>query len=174
MKHFQRVSVALLLCSLLAGCGFKLRGSPALPADIDYIAVQSARPHAPLQRALIKRLDVYGLKGGSTDGAASATNPVIIQLYPEALERRLLSVYPSGQVAEYELIFGVNYTVTFNGEQPVTAYFEVLRDYQDDPDQVLAKSRELDLVLSEMREEAADRILRRLPTQAAALATDND
>ena len=48
------------------------------------------------------------------------------------------------------------------------AQFEVVRDYQDDPDQVLAKSRELELMLDEMRDEAADIIIRRLSSQAVA------
>lgn len=40
--------------------------------------------------------------------------------------------------------------------------FQLTREYQDDPDQVLAKSRELDLILAEMRRQAADRIIRQL------------
>jgi len=40
------------------------------------------------------------------------------------------------------------------------AQFEVVRDYQDDPDRALAKSRELTLLLNEMRKVAADKILR--------------
>lgn len=156
---------------LLTGCGFTLRGAPAIPDDVDYVLVMSARSHAPLKRALVDRLDIYGLDGGTQQDAAAADRQLLIRLAPEQLERRLLSVYSSGQVAEYELIYGVRYNVTFPGQEPVTGYFEVLRDYQDDPDQVLAKSRELDLVLSEMREEAADRIIRRLSTQAAQLGT---
>ncbi|GGW77194.1 LPS-assembly lipoprotein LptE [Alteromonas halophila] len=161
----------LVAASLLAGCGFTLRGAPALPDDLDYVLIVSARQHAPLKRALVNQLDIYGLEGGTRTNVAPVERQLVISLAPEQLERRLLSVYSSGQVAEYELIYGVNYTVTFPGFDPVSSYFEVLRDYQDDPDQVLAKSRELDLVLSEMREEAADRIIRRLSTQAARLGT---
>lgn len=89
-------------------------------------------------------------------------------LLPEKLERRLLSVYASGQVAEYELIYTVRYRVQFPDEEAIMATFDVMRDYQDDPDQVLAKSRELELVLDEMRAEAADIIIRRLSSQASA------
>ena len=89
-------------------------------------------------------------------------------MLPEKLERQLLSVYPSGQVAEYELIYVVRYRVQFPGKEAVMVQFEVVRDYQDDPDQVLAKSRELELMLSEMRDEAADIMIRRLSSQAAA------
>lgn len=170
MKFTYWVALTIFAC-LLAGCGFTLRGAPAIPASIDYVLVESARPHALLKRALVKRLDVYGLNGGTRADAVAPDNQLVISLSPERLERRLLSVYSSGQVAEYELIYGVRYTVSFPNQDPLAGYFEVLRDYQDDPDQVLAKSRELDLVLSEMREEAADRIIRRLSTQASQLGT---
>ena len=95
-------------------------------------------------------------------------------LLPEKLERQLLSVYPSGQVAEYELIYVVRYRVQFPDKEAVMAQFEVVRDYQDDPDQVLAKSRELELMLSEMRDEAADIMIRRLSSQAVAAPVSAD
>ena len=48
----------------------------------------------------------------------------------------------------------------FANEEPQDFRFELNRDYQDDPSLALAKSRELSLLLSEMRTSAADRILR--------------
>lgn len=163
----KRLLLIPLLCSLLiAGCGFKLRGSQALPETVNQVAVGAVRAHSPLARTLLTRLDVYDINGIRERELQNNENTVLVRILPETLERRLLSVYPSGQVAEYELIYGVKYIVQFPDSDSVSASFEVLRDYQDDPDQVLAKSRELELVLQEMREEAADRIIRRLPSQA--------
>ncbi|RDV26121.1 hypothetical protein DXV75_08580 [Alteromonas aestuariivivens] len=166
MSAARLLMTALLVSILLAGCGFHLRGTQSLPEDANYVVIRSVEPHAPLARSLDKRLEVYDIEGGSNYPTEAQQSFVVIELLPEQLERRLLSVFSTGQVAEYELIFGVRYKVTFPGQQPIPAYFEILRDYQDDPDQVLAKSRELDLVLDEMRREAADRIIRRLPSQA--------
>ena len=114
---------------------------------------------------------MYDINGIRESELQNTDNTVLVRILPESLERRLLSVYPTGQVAEYELIYGVKYVVQFPDAEAVSADFEVLRDYQDDPDQVLAKSRELELVLQEMREEAADRIIRRLPSQAPRTMT---
>lgn len=164
--YFQRAAV--LFCAIvLTGCGFHLRSGPSLPDNINTVAIESARAHAPLARALKTHLDVYGLSAIPTDTSPNAKN-VNIYLLPEQLERQLLSVYPSGQVAEYELIYVVRYRVQFPGKEAQMAQFEVVRDYQDDPDQVLAKSRELELMLDEMRNEAADIIVRRLSSQAVA------
>jgi len=40
--------------------------------------------------------------------------------------------------------------------------FELFRDYQDDPNQALAKAKELELMLGELRQQAANRIMRQL------------
>ena len=167
MKALFRALFFSAATLVLTGCGFHLRGNETLPPSVNYVAVTSAQSHAPLARALKKQLSVYNLKGGELKDSPSENMAVLIDIQPEQLERRLLSLFATGQVAEYELIYGVRYTVTFPGKAPLPAYFEVLRDYQDDPQQVLAKSRELELVLSEMREEAADKIIRRIASQSS-------
>ena len=90
------------------------------------------------------------------------SNQVIpeLKILQDALDRRTLSVLPNGQVAEYELIYKVKYQVVIENQPSQNFEFELNRDYQDDPDLALAKSRELTLLLSEMRQLAADRILR--------------
>ena len=160
----------------LQGCGFKLRGSQALPSYLNNVVILSQFDYLPLSRALDNRLPVYQLQsiiGEKTiPEGIEPTTVVVIKLQPEALERRLLSIFSSGQVAEYELIYSVNYEVIFPFAEPISASMTVAREYQDDPDQVLAKSRELDLVLDEMRAESADRIIRLLSSQySEALAS---
>lgn len=167
MKKYV-IAAVLSVSTLLSGCGFHLRSGPSLPDNINTVAIDSARAHAPLARALDNHLNVYGLNSVDKSAQSATANNIHIYLLPEQLERQLLSVYPSGQVAEYELIYVVRYRVQFPGKEALMAQFEVVRDYQDDPDQVLAKSRELELMLDEMRDEAADIIIRRLSSQAVA------
>ncbi len=168
--------IIVLVAITLQGCGFKLRGSQALPSYLNNVVILSQFDYLPLSRALDNRLPVYQLKsivGEKTiPEGIEPTTVVVIKLQPEALERRLLSIFSSGQVAEYELIYSVNYEVVFPFAEPISASMTVAREYQDDPDQVLAKSRELDLVLDEMRAESADRIIRLLSSQySEALAS---
>ena len=83
-----------------------------------------------------------------------------MRILQDNLDRRTLSVFPNGQVAEYELIYTVRYQILIPGQDVQNFSFELNRDYQDDPDIALAKSRELSLMLREMRQEAANKILR--------------
>jgi LPS-assembly lipoprotein len=154
---------------MLSACGFTLRGSQALPASLTQVAITAPLQYSPLSRALQKRLPVYQLEGlinpSETIEASMLSKTVAVQLQPELFERRLLSVFSSGQVAEYDLVYTVKYTVIFPNKVPIENTLTVSREYQDDPDQILAKSRELNLVLGELREEAADRLIRLLSSQ---------
>jgi LPS-assembly lipoprotein len=101
------------------------------------------------------------------DNTASASQmneqvDVIVYLSSDQLERRLLSLFSSGQVAEYELVYTIGYQIQFPSQDALELEFDVTREYQDDPDAVLAKSRELDLIQNEMRHEAANRIIRQI------------
>ncbi len=169
LRKLRVIFVVAVVASLMSSCGFKLRGSQALPSFLSNVVILSQFDYLPLSRALDDRLPVYQLNsivGEKTIPAGiEPTTVVLIKLQPEELERRLLSVFSSGQVAEYELVYSVDYEVVFPFAEPINASMTVAREYQDDPDQVLAKSRELELVLDEMRAESADRIIRLLSSQ---------
>lgn len=162
---FRQHLIVMLATLALVSCGFHLRSDTTLPSNTDYLYVQAINYNAPLVRALESRMNVYQIEGGTTAVPSLQDTTITIRLQPEKLDRRLLSVFATGQVAEYELIYGVRYTVIFPDGNELNTAFEVLREYQDDPDQVLAKTRELNLILSEMRVEAADRIIRLLSSQ---------
>ena len=150
---------SVMLCVLIAsGCGFQLRGDYLLAPELQTLFVSSVDKHGELTRELKQQLKLNQVN------IVKTFSPDIpeMRLLKDTLDRRTLSVFPNGQVAEYELIYTIRYELRFNN-QDVQAYtFEINRDYQDDPDNALAKSRELNLMLSEMRREAAVRILRNM------------
>lgn len=162
------ISVCALVCAISA-CGFHLRGSQALPDSLTHVLISAPLNYSPLSRALEQRLSVYQLNGIINDDGAEliidVDKTVNVNLQPEQFERRLLSVFSTGQVAEYELVYTVEYSVKFPGFEMINNSLSVSREYQDDPDQILAKSRELDLILGELRRESADRIIRLLSSQ---------
>ncbi|MEP1449204.1 MAG: LPS assembly lipoprotein LptE [Paraglaciecola sp.] len=149
----------------IAGCGFKLRGDYGLPVGIEQLQLLALQKNTPLYRVLWKQLQGY--KIDVLDNTASGAQleseiDAIVYLTSDKLERRLLSLFSTGQVAEYELVYTIKYQVQFPSEDPQEMEFDVTREYQDDPDAVLAKSRELDLIQNEMRQEAANRIIRQI------------
>jgi LPS-assembly lipoprotein len=151
-----RLAIIWLAASLLAGCGFHLRGNLPL-SQFPAIYVQS-EAHSELAALLEQRFrqnKVTLLNDYQQDRPA-------LNILKDTLERRTLSLFANGQVAEYELIYKVEYQIQLAGQEPQRYQFELFRDYQDDPNQALAKAQELELLLSELRQQAANRIIRQL------------
>lgn len=149
-------TLILVSSLLLASCGFHLRGNlplshfPAMYIQSDRHSELALLVSAKLQHNKVQLLN-----------SMQATVPML-QLLSDSLERRTLSLFPNGQVAEYELIYKVRYALTMPDADAQFYQFELYRDYQDDPNQALAKAKELDLMLGELREQAANRIVRQL------------
>lgn len=161
---FNKIVKWLLLGGLVATlshCGFRLRGEFSLPANIKTIQLTTTAHNKALKRTIEKRLKSYKLNIVDSDSPLPSTDMRLV-LLPDELDRRLLSLFTTGQVAEYELVYTVKYTLQYREQEAQALEFTVTREYQDDPDAVLAKSRELDLVLGEMRQQAADRIIRQI------------
>lgn len=157
------ILVSLVLTTfILQGCGFKLRSDYQIAKQFSHMQISSAEKHSPLQRTLSNRLSFLDVNVQEKRELFQNQVPTIY-IQPEKLERRILSLFPSGQVAEYELVYQVSYQFYAHASSdPREEKILLTREYQDDPDQVLAKSRELDLILDELRTQAADNIIRSL------------
>ena len=90
MKKYV-IAAVLSVSTLLSGCGFHLRSGPSLPDNINTVAIDSARAHAPLARALDNHLNVYGLNSvdKSAQSATATANNIHIYLYILKLLHRL-------------------------------------------------------------------------------------
>jgi LPS-assembly lipoprotein len=86
----------------------------------------------------------------------------ILQLSSDKLERGTLSLFSSGQVAEYELTYSLSYQLIIPQRPPQHFSIQMRRDYLDDPQTAQAKSREMAQILKEMRVQAAEQIVRQL------------
>jgi LPS-assembly lipoprotein len=154
----------------IVGCGFTLRGDYGLPTSIQQLQLLAAQKNTPLHRILRKQLQGFNVEvWDNTVSASEIAEQVdaIVYLTSDQLERRLLSLFSTGQVAEYELVYTIRYQIQFPAQDAQEIEFDVTREYQDDPDAVLAKSRELDLIQNEMRQEAANRIIRQIASSYA-------
>ncbi|SHH80719.1 LPS-assembly lipoprotein LptE [Ferrimonas marina] len=165
----QRLLLTLLTLSLLSGCGFRLQGQYLFPDELDQVQLASSDRYGELHRLVTERLRLYNIEVVSNEEAPR------LWLGDDRLERTTLSLFPSGQVAEYELIYSVRFSVTVGEQEPQPFDIEIRRDYLDDPRTALAKNRELELLLEEMRAQAADQILRALAaTRVDEAATQAD
>ncbi|BDM65648.1 LPS-assembly lipoprotein LptE [Shewanella sp. NFH-SH190041] len=150
---------ALLALVILtsAGCGFHLQGNYFIPPALTTLHLSSQDQYSELTQLVRERLRLSSVK--LVDAEAKVAN---LRLIRDKLERATLSLYPTGNVAEYELIYKVEFSVALPGKDAGFYHVEIRRDYLDDPRTALAKSREMELLTREMRAQAADRIVQTL------------
>ncbi|TMP19308.1 LPS assembly lipoprotein LptE [Pseudoalteromonas sp. S2893] len=147
----------VLMCFVLSGCGFHLKKASSLPDNLKTLTLKGDDEKSSLFLNLKKEL-----KASNVELTPSAKNVAQLYLRKESIERQTLSLFQNGQVAEYELAYGVSYVVKRPGEKAIEKRFELYRNYQDDPDHALAKAKELELLISEIRKQASSRIVREL------------
>lgn len=155
----KRIFSAILALSILlsAGCGFKLQGSYSIPEQLQTLSLTSQDEYSELTRLVRERLRL-----NSIAVVDPADNIPTIRIISDSLDRSTLSIYPTGNVAEYELIYQVSFAVQLPQAESQRFEVDIHRDYLDDPRTALAKSREMQLLLKEMRNQAADRIIQTL------------
>jgi len=159
MNVLRLMLISTLL--LLAGCGFHLRGSVDLPADLQRMHIQGTSKYSALGVELRRSLRANGIDVVDTVNEAQ----VVLQISAPEYKRRLLSVSGiSGKTAEYELQYSLN--VSLKDRQGkvllVPQPLRQLRDYTYDRDNVLGKGNEEARFRVEMERDLVLQVLRRL------------
>ncbi|CCQ12503.1 LPS-assembly lipoprotein RlpB precursor (Rare lipoprotein B) [Pseudoalteromonas luteoviolacea B = ATCC 29581] len=158
LLRYSGLALFALGLLLLTGCGFQLKQASYIPADLRDMVLVAKDPKSALLEQLT--LDLQRAQVNLTPkDSKTAAELVIVK---DTLERQTLSLFKNGQVAQYELAYSVTYQLTRKGREPSEHHFELYRTYQDDPDQALAKSKEMELLLTELRRRASQRIIRQL------------
>lgn len=159
-RSFSSHALGYLLLTLVvmtsAGCGFHLQQSYLIPKELQTLRLSSQDEYSELTRLVRKRLRLTGITLTQEKKVAE------LRLTSDSLSQATLSLYPTGNVAEYELIYRVSFSVTLPDKDAQDFIIEIRRDFLDDPRTALAKSREMEQLSSEMRTQAADRIVRTL------------
>lgn len=156
----MRAWIIVLLSLTISSCGFQLRDTYQLPPSLQqfYLDAPAVSEFAEI---LANRFELAGAELLASPN--QQPTPLVIQILDDGLDRRALSLSASGQVAEYELIYSVSYVLhRTDGSSLGPRTVEVYRDYQDDPNFALAKTREREVLVREMREDAARALLRQV------------
>jgi LPS-assembly lipoprotein len=163
MDILRPSSFVLLAAALLAGCGFQLRGTAALPFNSMYVQAASTSVFA----IQLKRAVVTGSGARITERPEQAE--VILQILSELQDKQILSLSGGGRVSEYQLRYRVSFRLTDskNREHIPTSEIVLRRDYTYNDSQVLATESEEALLYRDMRNDAVGQLVRRL--QAAKL-----
>ncbi|WP_413701572.1 LPS assembly lipoprotein LptE [Psychromonas sp. KJ10-10] len=142
---FKSILLASLLV-LLSACGFHLKHNDGLVEKYPRILLQST-PNTDLTRLIKLRL-----RGAGIDIVDTPSDDVaILKVDAERRSSRTISLYVTAQNAEQELGYNLSYSIQSPGYEPQNFNVNVYRDFLDDSEQALAKSRESELLTKELR-----------------------
>jgi len=148
---------ALLALLLLAGCGFRLRGTAEVPFQTVYV------PGATGGLALdLKRNIETGTRARVVDDPKSAQ--ALLQFTEESRSKEILSLTAAGRVREFQLRYRVGFRVVDGkgGEFVPTSVIQLTRDVTFNDAEILAKEQEEQLLFRDMQSDMVQQILRRL------------
>ena len=142
---------------LLAGCGFRLRGTAEVPFQTLYL------PGATSGIALdLKRHIQAGTNARVVDDAGKAD--AVMQFTEETRQKEVLSLTGTGRVREFQLRYRVGFRVhDGKGTDFVPQSLIVLtRDVTFNDAEILAKEQEEQILFRDMQTDMVQQILRRL------------
>lgn len=168
IKHRIAVLFISLALFLTSGCGFNLRGVTQVPPDLQTLMLESYDPYGPLTRSIDKQLRLNGV---SIEENRSRTDIPSLRILSYRENKDTASIFRDGKTAEHQLIIFVEAQVLIPGKDIYPISITVQRTFFDNPLSALAKDAEQDLIITEMREQAAQKIVRKLLTVNSA-ATD--
>jgi LPS-assembly lipoprotein len=145
------------LALLLAGCGFRLRGTAEVPFETLYV------PGATSGIALdLKRNIQAGTKARVVDDPSKAD--AVLQFTEETRQKEILSLTGTGRVREFQLRYRVGFRVHDGkgAEYVPTSTIQLPRDVTFNDAQILAKEQEEQLLFRDMQVDMVQQILRRL------------
>lgn len=161
----MRAFLALVLGgALLAGCGFHLRDSAAVPSSLQPLYIGGPAAGGALARAMKVQLS-------SVDTAVSPTimgARYELRLLSESMEQRDASIDRRGLVAEYLLIASAQFALYDQTGTLVLgpARVDERRSIFNDPDKATTTGEEIRLVSEDMSKVLAQRIALRLTAYA--------
>ena len=165
MRH--RILTLLLGLAVLvtAGCGFNLRGTTQVPPELQKLLLESSDPYGPLTRAVRQQLRLSNVT--IVDDPMRKDLPAL-RILGSSENQDTVSIFRNGVTAEYQLVLHVQAQVLIPGHDIYPLRVNIFRTFFDNPLTALAKDAEAEVLRQEMREQAAQQLVRQLLTVHAA------
>ena len=156
----SRPQIWLLLLLVLNGCGFHLKGyQQAASPVLDGLYVEGGEGRNTLAGVLAHNLRTGGVKLAAEPGVAKAQ----VKITTDRLQRRVLAVDANGKALDSEFLLRASFRLTTAiGTEPEEQSLELVRQLSYSGTDELGQRNEAALLASDMRNEMANQIIRRL------------
>ncbi len=150
-------TVVFIMALLLSACGYHLRGAFQLPENMKNIYVEGGS--GPLLEQFRQVMKSSSSRLASSRQGAG----VVVKIFNETFNRRVLSLSARGKSNEFELNYRLDYELAnaddglLMGRQTV----DIRRDYFNDQQFVIAKDKEEAMIRDEMYRQVVNTIINR-------------
>lgn len=152
-------SLPLAAALLLSGCGFHLRGAMDLPQTMR--AVYLTGPGAAALRTAFE--DILNRAGGHLSDTRVAGG-VVLNILNVDEDQRVISLTRGGRANEYDVTLKIAYEIKTAKDETVESkkMLNFSRDYYNDQFLVVGKNEEEARLRAELKNEAADMLVRHM------------
>lgn len=154
-----RLIVAGCLAAALAACGFQLRGSAELPAEMARTRLVIGDVHSPFARRVRVMLEQAGVALVSAERATA-----ILEISRNDVVTEVLTIGDNARIREYRITHTVQFRVLRpnGGELIPLQTIREARDISFDEQQILAISREQEYIRQDLANTLSRLLLSRL------------
>lgn len=135
MKKLLNSAFILLFTTVIAGCGFHLRGHEPLPVQLHTMYLESNQPYSSLTKQLQQTLQSVGVTLTQTAQAA----PVTLQLLQDNFTQTTTAIGSGLQTSTYLLNYSISYQLLDNKGRVLQApqTINTTRNYSITSNQIL-------------------------------------
>ena len=150
-------SVFLALALLLSACGYHLRGSLELPSGLKNVYLEGGS--ADLREQFNRTMQISSVPLASSPETAD----IIVKIFDEDSQRRVLSLDSGGTANDFELGYGFDFEIVDSKNKVLSERqsVDVKREYFNDQEAIIAKGNEETVIRNEMYQQAVRTIINR-------------
>lgn len=147
----------LLGAVLLTACGFQFQNGQLIPEELQTMSFESADPYSAMALAMRKQLQLNNIQL-----AENRTDVPVLRLNSASFGDTVASVFKQGREAEKFLMLEVVASVRMPNQQTYPITTKINRTFFDNSRAALAKSAEKEVIMNDMREQAARQLISKM------------
>ncbi|XOD69947.1 MAG: LPS assembly lipoprotein LptE [Sodalis sp. (in: enterobacteria)] len=162
--QYRTIAIALSVAvTITSGCNYHLRGTTdqIQQAAMKNLTLKSYDPYGPITRAVHTELHLNDIALVDNPKDKYTLQPSL-QIINSSESQTPVSVFQDGKTAEYQITLTVQAQILIPGKDDYPIDVKLYRSFFDNPLKALAEDSEKNIILQEMRQQAAQQLVRKL------------